>query len=294
MGMSADHASQESAVSPPPSAGAEPLVSVCIPVYNCEQYLAQAIDSVLTQTYGNFELIIGDNCSTDGTAAIIAQCQDPRVRAVRHESNLGLVGNWNRLMSLVRGKYVKFLCADDFLYPDCLAVQTAILEDPRNQAVAMAFCRRDIVDGRGKRRFTWGFSGRQGRWPGVDIIRKSIRHGTNIVGEPGSVLFRAELLPQVGEFSATASWLVDLDFWSRLLVLGEGYAISRPLCAFRVSPVSWSTQFWRRQVGDFGNFMAVLRKEPKFHVSRLDCLLGGTMARLANLMRLFLYKFVLR
>ena len=196
--------------------------------------------------------------------------------------------------SHARGKYIKFLCADDILYPDCLKVQTEILEDPRNKSVAMVFCRRDIVDGRGKRLFTWGFSGRPGRWRGVDLLRKSIRRGANIIGEPGCVLFRSELLPQAGGFSATASWAIDLDFWSRLLVLGEAYAIREPLCTFRVSTASASVDLWRQQVQDFGNLMATLRKEPKFQVSRLDCLLGGAMARLANLMRLFLYKFVLR
>jgi hypothetical protein len=205
-----------------------------------------------------------------------------------------MFGNWNRLISMARGKYVKLLCADDYLYPVCLAVQTEILEDPANKSVAMVFCRRDIVDSRGRRLFTWGFSGRPGRWQGVDILRKSIRRGTNIVGEPGSVLFRAELLPQAGGFSATTTWLIDLDFWSRLLVLGEGYAISRPLCAFRVSVASESIRLWRSQVREFCDFMAALRREPKFHVSRLDCLLGGAMARVASLMRLFLYKFVLR
>ena len=124
--------------------------------------------------------------------------------------------------------------------------------------------------------------------PQVDSPRR------NIIGEPGCVLFRSELLPQAGGFSATASWAIDLDFWSRLLVLGEAYAIREPLCTFRVSTASASVDLWRQQVQDFGNLMATLRKEPKFQVSRLDCLLGGAMARLANLMRLFLYKFVLR
>ena len=172
------------------SANPGDLVSICIPVFNCERYIGMAIESALGQTYRNLELIITDNCSTDGTFSVTGGYRhDPRVRIFQNESNLGIAGNCNRALGLAKGKYVKLLCADDFLYPDCVEVQTGILADPCHETVAMVFCRRDIVAPDGKRLFTWGYSGKPGRYRGLDLLRQSVRRGTNIFGEPGGVMF---------------------------------------------------------------------------------------------------------
>ena len=100
-----------------------PLISVLIPVYNREDFISEAIESVLNQDFENYELIIVDNSSTDRTWAI---CQDfadndPRVRAYRNEVNVGPVKNWSRCLELARGDYCKFLFSDDLLYPSFLS-----------------------------------------------------------------------------------------------------------------------------------------------------------------------------
>ena len=66
-----------------------PLVSVCIPVYNCERYIGEAIQSVLDQTLADFELIVCDDCSTDGTLKAVEGCRDPRIRIFRNDANIG-------------------------------------------------------------------------------------------------------------------------------------------------------------------------------------------------------------
>lgn len=273
---------------------AGPLVSVCIPVYNCEKYIAKAIDSVLTQTYRDIELVVCDNCSTDGTYSILEGCRDPRIRLVRNGSNLGAVPNWNRVTSLVKGKYVKILCADDFLYPECVKSQVEILEDPANSGVLMAFCRRDVVGPDGKRIMTRGYSGKSGRHRGVEILRRSIRSGGNIVGEPGGVMFRAELLSRVGEFSGDIPWVIDLDYWSRIMALGDVYAMRDPLCAFRISTGSWSVGVAKSHTKDFRAFIAKLRREPRFGVTSLDAAIGSVMAEMNRRLRQIFYKFVIR
>src|SRR5215212_10104103 len=99
-----------------------PRVTVGIPVYNGAKYLGQAIESVLAQTFADFELIICDNASTDATAAIALDyaARDPRVRYARNRENLGVGRNFNRLIELGMGQYFKWLAADDVIAPEFL------------------------------------------------------------------------------------------------------------------------------------------------------------------------------
>ncbi|MCX6901152.1 MAG: glycosyltransferase family 2 protein, partial [Verrucomicrobia bacterium] len=100
-----------------------PLVSVLIPAYNAEAHLAEAIESVLDQRFTDWELIIVDDASTDRTAEIAQSCADGnRIRYFRNERNLGKWPNHNRCAELAHGKHLKFLHADDLLYPLCLQV----------------------------------------------------------------------------------------------------------------------------------------------------------------------------
>jgi len=263
-------------------------------VYNGERYLAQAIElGSSPTTMANLELRHRRQLSTDGTAAMIARCKDPASEpsAMNRTSD---VRQLEPIDLMVRGKYVKLLCADDFLYPDCLAVQTEILEDPANKAVAMVFCRRDIRRQPRKTPFTWGFSGRPGRWRGVDIIRKSIRAAqTSLASRAASCSVRNSCRKRAG---SRRRHLADrFGLWSRLLVLRRGIMrFPGRLCAFRVSVASESIRLWAASAGVLRLSWRRCACEPKFHVSPWELLLGEPLARLANLMRLFLYKFVLR
>ena len=93
------------------------LVSIVIPVYNREDMVSDAIDSALSQTYENIEVIVVDNCSTDKTWQVISNYQSPKLRAYRNETNLGPVLNWKRGIELSKGEYVKLLFSDDMI-PD--------------------------------------------------------------------------------------------------------------------------------------------------------------------------------
>lgn len=97
-----------------------PGVSVGLPVYNGERYLAAAVDTILGQTFEDFELIIADNASTDGTAAIARDFakRDARVRYVRNATNIGAIANFNLVFKLARGEYFKWNGYDDML-PHC-------------------------------------------------------------------------------------------------------------------------------------------------------------------------------
>ena len=109
-----------------------PLVSVSMPVYNAERYIAEAIKSILAQTYQNFELIIVDDGSTDRTREIVESFTDPRIIKVYSDRNRGLITTRNRIAQIARGKYLALLDADDTAFPDRLALQVQFLES--NQA----------------------------------------------------------------------------------------------------------------------------------------------------------------
>lgn len=95
-----------------------PLVSICIPTYNRANYITKAIDSALSQTYKNIEVIVVDNASTDNTEEIVSSYSDPRLKYVRNSENLGLFGNFNRCIELYNGCFLHILHSDEYIDPD--------------------------------------------------------------------------------------------------------------------------------------------------------------------------------
>ena len=105
-----------------------PLVSVVVPVYNCVAFIDATMRSILAQTFSDFELLVSDQTSTDGTwEALQRYTADPRVRLTRLARDGGAPANADALSELATGEFIKLVCHDDLLYPDCLAVQVAAL-----------------------------------------------------------------------------------------------------------------------------------------------------------------------
>jgi glycosyltransferase involved in cell wall biosynthesis len=130
--------------------GERPKVSIGLTVYNGEQFLHEAVDAFLGQTFADFELILSDNCSTDATEAIgraYAE-KDPRVRYSRNANNLGLAGNHNRVVELARGEYCKWAAADDICLPQYLARCVEVLES--EPGVVLAYPQTQFVDTAGQ------------------------------------------------------------------------------------------------------------------------------------------------
>lgn len=112
-------------------------VSIGLPVWNGEKYLTQALDSILAQSFDDFELLIADNASTDATADIIEEyCRrDPRIRSHRHESNLGAAQNFNYVFHHTDGEYFRWAAYDDMIAPGYLAACVAALDADDGSAV---------------------------------------------------------------------------------------------------------------------------------------------------------------
>ena len=128
-----------------------PRLSVCIPSYNQAQYIRAALDSVLEQAYADFELLVIDDCSTDGTREIVAgyAARDQRVRMIANTVNRGMVCNWNACLEEARGEYVKFVFGDDLLVSsEALGRMVTALD--ADASVSLVASSRKLIDADGR------------------------------------------------------------------------------------------------------------------------------------------------
>jgi glycosyltransferase involved in cell wall biosynthesis len=125
-----------------------PKVSIVMSVYNKGLYLRDAMDSILNQTYRDFELVIADNCSTDDSVDIIRSYDDTRIRFHQNPRNLWFVGSMNNCLDRASGDYVAVACGDDVWEEDFLQTCIDVLE--RHPRINVACCRTNAIDGEGK------------------------------------------------------------------------------------------------------------------------------------------------
>lgn len=210
------------------------LVSVCIPVYKSEDTIKSAIESVLVQTYKNIELIVVDNCSPDTTWQIIDSFDDPRIKKYRNDTNLGMLGNWNKCLEYVSGYYIHFLCGDDKISPDCIELKVKAME--QEEDIALAFSASDVVNESGKKLMTRRFAKTDCVVDGVKLAKKSFVSGRNIYGEPSNVLFKTALLEKTGNFSEDTLYAAtEWDMWIKLSCSGKVAFIAKSLMIYRIS-----------------------------------------------------------
>ena len=272
---------------------AKPLVSICIPTYRGAAFLSHTIDSVLNQSYPHFELWILDDNSPDDTYVLVSSYTDPRIKYERCTENLGPENNWNRCLEKAQGKYFKLLPHDDLLTMTCLEEQVAILEADKSEEIALVFGSRQIIDSSGRVLMNRGLSGmRAGRIAGHHLIKKCVRSGTNLIGEPGNALFRRSLTQRIGPYDASHPYLVDLDYWFRVLMYGDAHYTCKTSSSFRLCASSWSVAIGGEQYRDFKGFLDKYFSDSRFKISAFDRMLGLIMARLNTAARAVIYGFL--
>lgn len=206
-----------------------PAVSVCIPTYNHGEYIAQALESAIGQTFADLEIVVLDNCSQDRTREVVESFarRDPRVRYELVEDHVPIHESFNRCAALARGTYLKYLAADDLLELRC--VERLVAELERHPEATLVTCARRIF-GSGVEEQVAGYASQRVLCAGEEAIRKCYFRG-NLIGEPTAVLFRRA---QFGSgFGSGFVQLVDLDMWFRLLEGGQLLFIPEVLCAIR-------------------------------------------------------------
>jgi glycosyltransferase involved in cell wall biosynthesis len=127
-----------------------PCVSICLPVYNGEAYLGDAIRSIYEQTFEDFEVVISDNASTDGTQVLCREAvrHDSRIRYFRGDTNRGLAWNWNRAFELATGRYLLWFSHDDLMAPDY--IRRCVEEIQQDADTLLCFTNSYYIDGEGK------------------------------------------------------------------------------------------------------------------------------------------------
>lgn len=209
---------------------AAPCVSIGLPVFNGVDFLRQAIDSLLAQSFGDFELIISDNASTDDTEAVCREiaARDSRVRCTRLSENIGGVSNHNRVASLAVGSYFMWAASDDFWHPDYLQRCVDVLD--HNSDVVVAFAINALMDetGRPVRHVPMGPS------LAIDDAVERFRRSTEInrTIEPFYGLIRRSALQQVAPMVKHPGF--DRILFAELALVGKLHQIAEPLYVRRI------------------------------------------------------------
>jgi glycosyltransferase involved in cell wall biosynthesis len=199
-----------------------PLVSVVVPVYNGAEFIDEALRSVRAQTFTNWECVVVDNCSTDGTAELVEAGigGDPRFRLVRADEHVGIYGNHNRAVAAAspQARYIKVLHSDDWLETECIERMVAVAEAHPEVGVVGAWRlfgdERDLDSLPTDREV---FSGRA-------IVRQSLTGGPYVTGSPSSLLLRTTIVDGRTPFFDESIWHSDTEaIYAALLRSDLGY-----------------------------------------------------------------------
>lgn len=217
--MTASHATIST--SPPP-----PLISVLMPVYNAAAYLDKALDSLLAQSFSDFECICVDDGSTDHSLAVLEDCakRDPRIRVISRP-NTGIVGALNDALAAARGRFIARMDADDWCTPDRFEKQVHYLQQHADCVAVGTWCTR--TDPYGSPTGTLE--------PPLDheTIDAALLRGDGTVIVHATLLMRGQTLRTIGGWQPRYNWVEDLDLFLRLAEHGRVANLPEHLYAYR-------------------------------------------------------------
>src|SRR6185503_4659911 len=199
---------------------AKPLISVVMPVYNALPFLDDSINSILTQTFRDFEFVIFDDASTDGSVERLRQwaARDRRIRLYEGKTPLGLSGSSNAVVAQARASIVARMDADDIAHPDRLRHQWQVIESRPDVAVVGTLCIGIDADGREVRP--------RDRW-------RLLRRSGYIPFPHGSAMFRREVFDKVGGYGECAEGGEDQQLFSRMARHGRIVTLPDVLYSYR-------------------------------------------------------------
>ena len=210
-----------------------PIVSVAIPSYNHEKYVGECIQSILNQTYQDFEIIITDDSSTDRTVEVIESFNDPRIKLFRNTNNIGAPASINNCVRHASGKYIASLGSDDAWYPEKLDMQVRYLD--QHPDIAVVFSQVDWVDESGNL-----IANEQNPYKDVfDVENRSrfewLRHffeQGNCLNMPSSMV-RTKCLTEIGLLNPALAGLHDFDLWVRTCLKYDIIILREKLVRYR-------------------------------------------------------------
>jgi glycosyltransferase involved in cell wall biosynthesis len=239
-----------------------PLTSIITPVFNTEKYLAECIESILAQTYDNWEYLIVDNCSTDGSLAIAETYagKDNRIRVFRNEAFLDIMPNWNNAVRKMASasKYCKVVHADDWIYPECIEQMVDLCEKHPSVGIAGAYRLEEERVG------LCGLPYTAQILQGKQACRHVLSDGIQLFGSPTSVMYRADLVREKGTFYNEDNLHADLEVCFELLQSSDFGFIHQVLTFTRRhnESVSSKSKFFNTHI--IGKLLVIKRYGPDF------------------------------
>ena len=230
-----------------------PRVAICVPAYAAERFLAEAVDSVLAQTETNWEMVIVDDASQDRSFEIAETyaASDPRITAIRNPENLGAAASWAVAVAATGAPFVKLLCSDDAIRPDCLQRQLAVFEADTGGRIGLVAAQRQLIGEDGavirERHGLMGLKRSVTTIGQRQLVEAMLRTGTNPLGEPSTVMFRRSALTEAGGFDPRWRYVIDLNSYVEIAKRYDIALIHEPIGVFRVSSTSWSAKLARLQ-----------------------------------------------
>lgn len=203
-----------------------PKVSVIMPAYNAGKYIREAINSILSQTFSDFEFIILNDCSTDSTEEIILSYHDPRIVYVKNEKNLGVAATLNRGLEMARGEYIARMDADDISLPERFAKQVAYMDE--HQGVAVCGCAINL--------FTDNKIGDIRKFPSNPVRAQLQLLFSPCIAHPSAVLRRQALDEHNLHYNLSFEGTEDYALWWEIGKYGTLVALSDCLLFYRVHP----------------------------------------------------------
>jgi GT2 family glycosyltransferase len=217
--------------------------SVCIPTYNGELFVAAAIQSVLQQSFADFELLVVDDCSQDATWEIVSAFSDPRVKTYRNEQRQGIPGNWNRCLALARGEYLCLFHQDDLMLPENLARKVDVLATDPTVGLVHSAVEVIVEDSAPRSPSSWGEENAQDVMVnGLHYFRKLLLWG-NLICAP-SVVCRRQALVDIGGFNEQLHFACDYEAWLCMCVRYNIAFLKQPLVRYRWHGSNETHRFW--------------------------------------------------
>ncbi|MBL7932742.1 MAG: glycosyltransferase family 2 protein [Bacteroidia bacterium] len=263
-----------------------PLVSICIPTYNGESFLRECLDSCIDQSFDDYEIVICDDRSEDGTWHLLESYvnDNSKIRLFKNESNLGLVGNWNRCIENARGEWIKFVFQDDFVRRDCLEKFVNEIEP----GIELIVCARNFVLSKnapleqlkyyneGVRTLKNTCSQNSNTYSPEVIAGIAISNmAMNFIAEPSLTFFRKSVVNRVGVFNPHLKQICDLEFFLRLASQCGLRYVPEKLCGFRIHEASTTSTNVENKYYDLRYietllFSYFLLFDPQFEVFRTN------------------------
>jgi len=198
------------------------MISVIMSVYNAEQYLRPSIESILNQTFKDFEFIIIDDGSSDTSKKVIESYKDPRIKLISRP-NKGLTKSLNEGLSVARGKYIARQDADDISVKNRFEKQVKLLES--NKTIGMVGSNYTVMDETGKKLVTTNVFTHPDDLKICQVVCNQFGHG--------SVMIRGQLIEEVGGYDESVGYVEDYDLWVRLSRMSGISNIEEPLYLWR-------------------------------------------------------------